>query len=146
MRCLIRASMLALCVLAGRGALDGAQAQQADREQLIAIYRVAPGKHLDFLKWQAQREAIDKEAGAPPTRWYRHTNGDSWDFVSIAEQADPQQQAALDDKIEQLSKQKGLTTGLAAGLEFRQFIAVHTDTRALGPFTAEELVHQASSP
>jgi hypothetical protein len=136
--------MLALCVLAGRGALDEAQAQQADKEQIISIFRVAPGKHLDFLKWQAEREAVAKEAGAPNSAWYVHHNGDSWDFISIVPQADPQQQAALDDKIEQLAKQKGLTTGAAAALEFRQFIAVHTDTFSGGPFTAAELVQQAT--
>jgi hypothetical protein len=28
----------------------------------VALYRVAPGKHLEFLKWMAENDAIDKEA------------------------------------------------------------------------------------
>ena len=34
----------------------------------IALYRVAPGKHLEFLKWLADRDAIDKEAGVPASK------------------------------------------------------------------------------
>ena len=29
---------------------------------LVGMYQVAPGKHLEFLKWQAANEAINKEA------------------------------------------------------------------------------------
>jgi hypothetical protein len=121
-----------------------APAQESGKEVLISIYRVAPGKHLDFLKWVADRDAVGREAGGTPAQYYVHENGDSWDFISIAEQLDPEKQAALDKKVESLTKQKGMTTGFAAGLEFRQFMASHTDTFAAGPFTAAELVDRAS--
>lgn len=133
-------------VLALSGVAIKASAQQ-DSGQLhtIGIYHVAPGKHLDFLRWQAEREALAKEAGAPPVQWYVHTDGDSWDFVSMGQDLDDgEDQAALDEKIEELTRQKGLTTGFAAGLEFRQFVASHTDTEARGPFTAQELVEQGT--
>jgi hypothetical protein len=107
---------------------------------VVAIYRVAPGKHLDMLKWFAAREAIDKEAGIRPTQWYVHTDGDSWDFVSIA----PQLSDAESAKVDELSKKKGLKTGFPAALEFRQFVSSHTDTFARGPTTAADLVKEAS--
>src|ERR1700747_3430292 len=59
------------------------RAADAPGKAIVALYRVAPGKHLEFLKWMAAREAVDREAGVPATQWYMHTNGDSWDFVAI---------------------------------------------------------------
>jgi hypothetical protein len=44
---------------------------------------VAPGKHLDFLKWLAETEAIAKEAGVPASQLYAHTDGDSWDYLNV---------------------------------------------------------------
>jgi hypothetical protein len=57
-------------------------------------------------------------------QWYAHTNGDSWDFVAIA----PEPTKEQDAKVDELTKQKGLKTGFAAALKFRQFISYHTDT------------------
>jgi hypothetical protein len=81
---------------------------------IVSLYRVAPGKHLDFLKWMATREAISKEAGVGSVQWYVHTNGDSWDFVAIA----PEPTKAQDAKVDELTRQKGLKTGFAAALAF----------------------------
>jgi hypothetical protein len=107
---------------------------------IVSLYRVAPGKHLDFLKWMAAREAISKEAGVGSVQWYTHTNGDSWDFVAIA----PEPTKEQDAKVDELTKQKGLKTQFAAALEFRQFIAYHTDTFARGPLSAADLVRMAA--
>lgn len=120
-------------------------AQTADKsaepgKAVVSIYRVAPGKHLDMLKWFAAREAIDKEAGVRPTQWYAHTDGDSWDFIAIG----PQLSDADGARVDELSKKKGLKTGFPAALEFRQFISSHTDTFARGPMTASDLVKEAS--
>jgi hypothetical protein len=106
---------------------------------IVSLYRVAPGKHLDFLKWMATREAISKEAGVGSVQWYAHTNGDSWDFVAIAPETTPQEDA----KVDELTKRKGLKTEFAAALEFRQFIAYHTDTFARGPLSAADLIRMA---
>lgn len=99
-------------------ALSVAQVDQKMREPgkvIVSIYRVAPGRHLDFLKWEAAREAVDKEAGLTLAQWYVHTNGDSWDFVSVS----PERTDAEDKKVEELAKKKGLKTAFAASLEFR---------------------------
>ena len=103
---------------------------------LVSIYRIAPGKHLDFLRWQAARDAASVEAGAGATQWYVHMDGDSWDYVGISPMTTDEQ----DDKIEQILKGKNLTTGFKAGLEFRTMVASHTDTVASGPSTAAALV------
>jgi hypothetical protein len=109
-------------------------------EALIGLYRVAPGKHLEFLRWQAAQEAIRKEAGiTAATQWYVHTNGDSWDYMAIAPVLTDEQNA----KVDELTIKKGLKTGFKASLEFRQFITYHTDTFTAGPFSASDLVQQA---
>jgi hypothetical protein len=105
----------------------------------VALYRVASGRQLDFLKWMAETDAIDKEAGVPVSQVYAHTNGDSWDYMQIAPDLTREQQA----KVDEVSKRHGRKTGIQAGLEFRTFIAWHTDTMTVGPMTAAELVAAA---
>jgi hypothetical protein len=129
-------------LLAASGWTLPALAQESPRA-LVATYQVAAGKHLEFLKWMARAEAVVKEAGGPATQWYMHENGGSWDFVSITPQLDAAKQAEVDKKVEILSKQKGISTGLKASFEFRQFIGTHTDTFAHGPMTAGEIVKAA---
>lgn len=103
---------------------------------MVAIYRVATGKHLDFLRYMAQGEAIAKEAGFGATQWYAHLDGDSWDFVTVS----PAPSEEQDRKTDAIRKQRGLPTGFAAGLQFRQFIGSHTDTYARGPMSAADLL------
>ncbi len=135
-------ALIAVLVIAAGAPFTHAQTPAPSGEPgtaVVSIYRVAPGKHLDFLKWQAAREAIDKAAGVAPTQWYVHTDGDSWDYVSIGPETTKEQ----DDKVEAMMKQKGLKTGLAGGLEFRQYVSSHTDTFARGPMTAAQIVAMA---
>jgi hypothetical protein len=110
-------------------------AQDSDRV-VVSIYHIAPGKHLDFLRWQAARDAAATEAGIAATQWYAHLDGDSWDYVSIA----PATSDAQDKKVDAILKGKKLTTGYKSALEFRTMIASHTDTFARGPTTAAALV------
>lgn len=103
---------------------------------LVGIYQVAPGKHLEFLKWQAANDAINKEAGVPATQWYAHTDGASWDYLGIGPVLTDEQQT----KVDEISKKKGRVTGFKASLQFREFISNHTDTFVVGPVSAAELV------
>ena len=105
----------------------------------VMLVRVAPGKQLDFLKWAAATEAYAKEAGVPASQTYAHTNGDSWDYMQISPNLSEAQQA----KVEEVTKKHGGKTGFAASLEFRTFVAWHTDTDTIGPVTAADLVAAA---
>jgi hypothetical protein len=118
---------------------QGSLAADAPGKAIVLLVRVAPGKHLEFLKWVAAREAVDKEAGVPATQWYMHTNGDSWDFVSIAPVLSDAEQA----KVDAVAKKKGLTTGIQAALEFRQYVSAHTDTFVNGPTSVTRLLQEA---
>ncbi|MFA5941468.1 MAG: hypothetical protein WC809_19135 [Sinimarinibacterium sp.] len=106
---------------------------------VITIIHAAPGKQLDLLKWLAAREEVDKEAGVPATQLYAHMDGDSWDYLTIA----PQLSEADSNKVDELTKKKGMKIGFPAGLEYRQFVTTHTDTFARGPMTAADLVKMA---
>ena len=119
-----------------------ALAQDKPHTAMVAIYRVAPGKQMEFLKWMAAREAIDREAGVAATQWYAHMDGDSWDYIAIAPDLDD----AMSDKVAGMARKAGLTVGPRAGLEFRTMIASHTDTLSAGPYTATQLVDRYSQP
>jgi hypothetical protein len=48
-------------------------------------------------------------------------------------------------KVDEITKKRGRATGFAASLEFRTFIASHTDTYAIGPVSAADLVAAATA-
>lgn len=112
---------------------------KAPPRALITIYRVATGKQLDFLKWLAEQEAIAKEAGMPASQVYSHTDGDSWDYLSVNPVLTDAQQA----KVDEVTRKRGHKTGFSQGLEFRALVSSHTDTFVMGPTTAADLVSMA---
>lgn len=138
--------LVLMCVLVLAGIAVNSQAPPQKHESgryRIAIYNVSAGKHLAFLKWSAQQEAIAKEAGAPPTMWFRHVDGASWDYIAMVRVGTGTEEDELGKKTDAIAKAKGLPTGAAGQLEFRALISTHTDTYAMGPMTAEELVKEA---
>jgi membrane-bound lytic murein transglycosylase B len=131
--------LLLLALIFFAAAASRAQTAKEPPRALVSIYRIAPGKHLDFLKWLAETEAIAKEAGVPAGQIYAHTDGDSWDYLNVAPDLTKEQQA----KVDEVTKKHGRKTGFAASLEFRTFVASHTDTFAIGPVGAADLVAMA---
>jgi len=111
----------------------------APPQAIVSLYRVAPGQHLAFLKWMAAQEEISKAAGVAASKWYAHTDGDQWDYMVVSPITTP----AQDAKIEELSKSRGAPSGLRGSLEFRKYMAWHTDTYVAGPMTVAELVSAA---
>lgn len=109
---------------------------------LVSIYKISPGKQVEFVRWFAAREAAEKEAGGMPTHWIMHQDGADWDFVAVTHLGSEKEEADRAAKIEEILKKKGITTGTAAWLEFRQMVAAHTDTFARGPYTATELLKE----
>jgi hypothetical protein len=141
----IRAAVL-LCVLVVAGIAVQSQPPQMKNEPgryIVSIYNVVAGKHLAFLKWQAQQEAIAKEAGAPAAMWFRHTDGAAWDYIAVTPAGTPTQEEEWGKKTDAIAKSKGMSTGAASQLEFRSFISNHSDTYSMGPMTAAELVKEA---
>jgi len=111
-----------------------------DARARITLYRVVPGKHLDFLKWMAAQDEVARQAGVPTVQLYAHLDGDAWDFLGIAPETTPEQ----DKKLDEIAAAKGLKIGVAAAFEFRELVAWHTDTRSAGPTSAAELLAMAT--
>ena len=105
----------------------------------MALYRAAPGQQVALLRWIANQNRAAQAAGIPAGQLYVHTDGDSWDYLAI----DPVTTDAQDDAIDAAAKKLGLATGPAASLEFRKYVAVHTDTFAIGPTTPEQYLAMA---
>jgi hypothetical protein len=106
----------------------------------ITIYRIVPGKQLDFLKWMAARDEVNKEAGIPTVQLYAHLDGDNWDYLGVGPVTTPEQ----DKKTDEIASKRGLKVGFPASLEFRELVASHTDTFSVGPVGAAELVAMAT--
>lgn len=133
--CLMRSIWFAaLCALAiGASSPAPAQAEGPEPNTTIEIYRIAPGQHEAFLKEIARYDEANRLAGVPPRQLYVHSDGADWDFILVQPaHYPPDKQAALDKAWKEL----GLPSGADFFLNFRRFIAEHSDTVAIGPTTA----------
>lgn len=114
----------------------GVAAAAEPTDVVIEIYRIAPGKHEEFLRAIASFDKANAEAGLPPRQLYVHSGGASWDFVLIqpAEHTDEQSK-----KLDAAFKKLGLPQGARFFVSFRQYILEHTDTNATRTTAAEFL-------
>ena len=120
----------------------GAQEAAAPPRTMIEIYKIAPGQHEAFLKEIARYDEANRLAGVPPRQLYVHSDGADWDFILIQpDEYPPEKQAALDKAWKQL----GLPTGADFFLNYRRFVADHTDTVAIGPTSAAAYLATRSS-
>jgi hypothetical protein len=119
----------------------GSWAQETTRPQeprsvIVAVYRVAPGKHEDFLRWNLVRERAELESGLETAQWFVHVDGDGWDFLALQ----PHRSSEDDRRRDEVLRKRGLTAGFAEAIEFRQLIASHTDTIADGPMKVADII------
>ena len=100
----------------------------------IALYRAVPGQQVALLRWLAQQDRVSQAAGIAPTKIYAHTDGDSWDYLAIDPITTPAQDAAADAA----ARKMGLPAGPASSIEFRKYVATHTDTFVIGPISPQQ--------
>lgn len=129
----------ALSAPAAAPALAAAPAAEPGKV-LIEIYRIAPGKHKDFLKLIDQYDEANRLAGLPPRQLFVHQDGAEWDFILIQPAETPKGKA---EALSEASKRVGLPSGADGFFEIRRFIASHSDTFALGPTTAKDFLAKA---
>jgi membrane-bound lytic murein transglycosylase B len=142
MQSLLTKCVLLACVVAAPLALAQSSTPARQPRALIEIYHVAPGKQIAFLKWMADRDAIDQQLGLPRAQWYAHLEGASWDYLAVGPDLTDAQTKQQDDA----ARAKGLASGPKASIEFRQYIASHTDTLTVGPMTVSDLSARMSKP
>ena len=133
-----------LAIAAATSSLVASPAAAAPAEvpsTMIEIYRIAPGQHESFLKEIARYDEANRLAGLPPRQLYVHSDGADWDFVLIQPAKTPADKAEALDKA---WKQLGLPSGADFFLQYRRFIAEHSDTVANGPTTAADYLASRS--
>ncbi len=123
-------------LLLAAGLLAGAPAFGDSNEMVIEIYRIAPGKHHEFVRQIALFDQANAEAGLPPRQFFVHQGGDSWDFVILQPAHHTDEESA---RLDAAFKKLGIPQGAKFFATFRQLIAEHTDTNVEATTAAEYL-------
>jgi hypothetical protein len=118
------------------GVLLSAPAFSDSKEMVIEIYRVAPGKHEEFLRQIALYDRANAEAGLPPRQLFVHQGGASWDFVILQPAHHTDEES---EKLDAAFKKLGIPQGAKFFVSFRELIAEHTDTNVEATTAAEYL-------
>ncbi|HWN06552.1 MAG TPA: hypothetical protein VNO53_05240 [Steroidobacteraceae bacterium] len=118
------------------GLLAAAPALADSKEMVIETFRVAPGKHEEFLRHVALLDRANAEAGLPPRQFFVHQGGASWDFVILQPAHHTDEESA---KLDAAYKKLGIPQGAKFFVNFRQYIAEHTDTTVEATTAAEYL-------
>ncbi|HKX98968.1 MAG TPA: hypothetical protein VJL86_04580 [Steroidobacteraceae bacterium] len=125
-----------LLALLAIGVVAVAPAQADSKEMVIEIYRIAPGKHEEFLRQIALYDRANAEAGLPPRQLFVHEGGASWDFLLLQPAHHTEEESA---KLDAAFKKLGIPQGAKFFVNFRQLIAEHTDTNVEATTAAEYL-------
>lgn len=136
MKTLLKYAAAAAAGAIAAGSIVYAQAPASPPRAMISIYHAAPGHQQMLLQWLAQQDRIAASAGIPAGQLYAHTDGDSWDYLSIGPVTTP----AQDDALDAAAAKMGLPAGPKVGIELRKHIMSHTDTQTIGPMTAAQLL------
>jgi len=118
------------------GVLASTPALAESKDMVIEIYRIAPGKHEEFLRQIALFDRANAEAGLPPRQLFVHQDGASWDFVLLQPAHHTEEENA---KLDAAFKKLGLPQGAKFFVTFRQLIAEHSDTFVEATTAAEYL-------
>jgi len=118
------------------GVLVQVPAVAESKEMVVEIFRVAPGKHEEFLRQIALYDRANAEAGLPPRQLFVHQGGASWDFLVLQPAHHTDEESA---KLDAAFKKLGIPQGAKFFVNFRTLIAEHTDTNVEATTAAEYL-------
>ncbi len=123
------------CLLA-LGIAMGVPAWSDSKDMVVEIYRIAPGKHEEFLRQVALYDQANAEAGLAPRQLFVHEGGASWDFMLLQPAHHTDEESA---KLDAAFKRLGIPQGAKFFVNFRTLIAEHTDTNVEATTAAEYL-------
>ncbi len=106
------------------------------KDMVVEIYRIAPGKHEEFLRQIALYDQANAEAGLPPRQLFVHEGGASWDFMLLQPAHHTDEES---EKLDAAFKKLGIPQGAKFFVNFRTLIAEHTDTNVEATTAAEYL-------
>ncbi len=122
--------LLAMCIAVG------VPAWSDSKDMVVEIYRIAPGKHEEFLRQIALYDQANAEAGLPPRQLFVHEGGASWDFMLLQPAHHTDEES---EKLDAAFKKLGIPQGAKFFVNFRTLIAEHTDTNVEATTAAEYL-------
>jgi len=132
----MRNSFFVPALLLAFGVLVQVPAVAEPKEMVVEIFRVAPGKHEEFLRHFALYDRANAEAGLPPRQLFVHQGGASWDFLILQPAHHTDEESA---KLDAAFKKLGIPQGAKFFVNFRTLIAEHTDTNVEATTAAEYL-------
>lgn len=106
----------------------------------ITVWKIHPGKHVEFIKYMKEWEQVYREIKLPPMKWYRKISGDSYDFVSISAPFNN----AKEHEMEKAGKARGLPIGYNYTLKLNEYVDSYTSTYVEGPQSMADLLTQVS--
>jgi len=112
-----------------------ASAEEEWPEAWFEIFKLAPGKQEEFVRLINQTDQINAAAGLPPTQMFFHENGGDFDvilFKPSTGKLTAQQEAMIAAKRKEVAK----PSGPAYFVYIRELIAAHTDSKTIGPISA----------
>ncbi len=119
---------------------DAVPSQTADEwpEAWFEIFKLAPGKHAEFIRLLELHDRAAAAAGLPATQIFFHSHGADWD-VLLLKPVDPEGTTAEQDAIiEAKSRELGIPTGPDYFNYLRTLTSSHTDSKTIGPITAAQ--------
>lgn len=104
----------------------------------MTVWKIHPGKHVAFIKYMKEWEAVYQVIGLSPMRWYRKISGDSYDYVSISAPFNN----AKEHEMEAEGKKRGLPIGYNYTIKLNEYVESYTTTYVEGPQSMEALFKQ----
>ncbi len=134
---LIISLSLVIACLIGFNKQAYAVAEQS-KVHTLTVWKIHPGKHVEFIKYMQAWEEVYKVIGLPPMLWYRKISGDSYDYVSLSAPFNN----AKEHEMEAEGKKRGLPIGYNYTIKLNEFVESYTTTYVEGPLSMAALLGQ----
>ena len=131
----IRLAIFTFCLALSFGVASPGQASAAEFHT-VAIYKVVPGKHVEFLEWMAAWDEVFDEIDLDQPVWYRTVRGGNFDFIVFYPMWDP----SKEEEMERVGKERELQTGFDWDVRHWSYLDIRTNTLMTGPLTPAELL------
>lgn len=131
----LRWVLLAACIAVATASYS-LQSESRATFQTVAIYKVVPGKHVEFLEWMAAWDEVFEEIGLDQPIWYRTVRGGNFDFIVFYPTWDP----SKEEEMERVGKERGLEIGFGWDVRHWSYLDMRTNTTMTGPLTPAELL------
>ncbi|MHA4837840.1 hypothetical protein [Sphingopyxis sp. MSC1_008] len=136
---IVAAALYATPAAAQRSApAPAAQADAPWPEAWFEIFKLAPGKQEEFVRFIALGDEVSAAGGQPPTQLFFHENGAEFDVILFKPVSAAKPTAEQEAAMARRSAELGMPSGSAYFIKIRELIASHSDTGTIGPVSAAQ--------